>query len=58
MLCFVLLFDPQMGRPSTPMENYLRLMFLKFCYRLGYDPDLVRSRPFVPSTDGSRQGHR
>src|SRR5512132_4583313 len=31
------LFDPRMGRPSTPMETYLRLMFLKFRYRLGYE---------------------
>jgi IS5 family transposase len=30
-------FDPRMGRPSTPMETYLRLMFLKFRYRLGYE---------------------
>src|SRR5919106_3189701 len=29
-------FDPRLGRPSTPMEVYLRLMFLKFRYRLGY----------------------
>jgi len=25
------------GRPSTPMEVYLRLIFLKFRYRLGYE---------------------
>ena len=31
----IYLFDPRMGRPSTPMETYLRLMFLKFRYRLG-----------------------
>src|ERR1700682_877368 len=30
-------FDPRIGRPSTPMETYLRLMFLKFRYRLGYE---------------------
>ena len=30
-------FDPRMGRPSTPIECYLRLMFLKFRYRLGYE---------------------
>ena len=30
-------FDPRFGRPSTPMEVYLRLMFLKFRYRLGYE---------------------
>jgi len=29
-------FDPVFGRPSIPMETYLRLMFLKFRYRLGY----------------------
>ena len=32
---FVPHFDPLIGRPSTPVECYLRLMFLKFCYRLG-----------------------
>ncbi len=30
-------FDPVIGRPSTPVECYLRLMFLKFRYRLGYE---------------------
>ncbi|HEY4572181.1 MAG TPA: ISNCY family transposase [Kribbella sp.] len=34
---FVSFFDPRMGRPSTPMETYLRLMFLKFRYRLGFE---------------------
>ena len=34
---FVPFFDPRVGRPSTPMEVYLRMMFLKFRYRLGYD---------------------
>jgi IS5 family transposase len=34
---FVPHFDPRIGRPSTPMETYLRLMFLKFRYRLGYE---------------------
>ncbi len=34
---FVAFFDPRVGRPSTPMETYLRLMFLKFRYRLGYE---------------------
>ena len=27
-------FHPVLGRPSTPVECYLRLMFLKFRYRL------------------------
>lgn len=34
---YVSFFDPRFGRPSTPMETYLRLMFLKFRYRLGYE---------------------
>jgi IS5 family transposase len=34
---FAPFFDPRMGRPSTPMECYLRLMFLKFRYRLGFE---------------------
>lgn len=33
---FAAYFDAQIGRPSIPMETYLRLMFLKFRYRLGY----------------------
>jgi transposase, IS5 family len=34
---FVPYFHPRVGRPSTPVECYLRLMFLKFRYRLGYE---------------------
>jgi transposase, IS5 family len=34
---FAPFFDPRVGRPSTPMETYLRLMFLKFRYRLGFE---------------------
>ena len=34
---FVPFFDPRFGRPSTPMETYLRLMFLKVRYGLGYE---------------------
>ncbi len=30
-------FHPTEGRPSIPMETYLRLMFLKHRYRLGYE---------------------
>lgn len=30
-------FDPAWGRPSIPIETYLRLMFLKFRYQLGYE---------------------
>jgi transposase, IS5 family len=34
---FVPFFDPRIGRPSIPMATYLRLMFLKFRYRLGFE---------------------
>jgi IS5 family transposase len=34
---FAAYFAARMGRPSIPMETYLRLMFLKFRYRLGYE---------------------
>src|SRR6516165_5945539 len=34
---FARFFHPVLGRPSTPVECYLRLMFLKFRYRLGYE---------------------
>src|SRR3954453_7172894 len=29
-------FDPSEGRPSIPIETYLRLMFLKYRFGLGY----------------------
>ncbi len=34
---FVPFFDPLIGRPSIPMETYLRMMFLRFRYRLGFE---------------------
>jgi transposase, IS5 family len=34
---FAVHFDARVGRPSIPMETYLRLMFLKFRYRLGFE---------------------
>src|ERR1700756_545264 len=34
---FARYFHPVLARPSTPVECYLRLMFLKFRYRLGYE---------------------
>jgi len=30
-------FHASVGRPSIPMETYLRLMFLKYRYRLGFE---------------------
>ena len=34
---FARFFHPVLGRPSTPVECYVRLMFVKFRYRLGYE---------------------
>jgi transposase, IS5 family len=34
---FRLFFDPVIGRPSIPMETYLRMMFLRYRYRLGFE---------------------
>lgn len=36
-VAFEKFFDPSIGRPSIPMETYLRMMFLKFRYRLGFE---------------------
>jgi IS5 family transposase len=30
-------FHAWLGRPSIPLETYLRLMFLKYRYRLGFE---------------------
>jgi transposase, IS5 family len=43
-------FHPVLGRPSTPVECYLRLMFLKYRYRLGFEACARRS------ATGSRGG--
>jgi IS5 family transposase len=34
---FVPYFDPRFGRPSIPIETYLRLMHLRFRYDLGFE---------------------
>ena len=34
---FAPFFHATLGRPSIPIETYLRLMFLKFRYRLGFE---------------------
>ena len=54
---FVPFFDPRLGRPSTPMEIYLRLMFLKFRYRLGYETPVPRGRA-TRSPGGGSAGSR
>ena len=30
-------FDPRMGRKSVPMETFLRMMYLKYRHRIGYE---------------------
>ena len=49
---FVPFLHPRLGRPSTPMEVYLRLMFLKFRYRLSTSRCAARW-PTRSSGDGS-----
>lgn len=34
---FLKKFSPTMGRPGTPIYTYLRMMYLKFRYKLGYE---------------------
>jgi IS5 family transposase len=41
---FAAYFDARIGRPSIPMETYLRLMFVKFRYQLGYESPVSRGR--------------
>jgi len=53
---FVAFFDPRIGRPSTPMETYLRMMFLKFRYRLGTNRCAGRSA--IRSHGGGSVGFR
>lgn len=44
-------FDPLCGRPSTPIETYLRMMFLKHRHHLGYE---VLCREVADSISWSR----
>jgi len=56
-------FDPVIGRPSIPMETYLRMMFLKYRYRLGFEPvcrevaDSLAWRRFCRIPLGTRVPH-
>jgi IS5 family transposase len=60
---FKAFFDPVIGRPSIPMETYLRMMFLKYRYRLGFEPlcrevaDSLAWRKFCRLPLGSRAPH-
>src|SRR5260370_15984782 len=56
-------FHPVLGRPSTPVECCLRLMFLKFRYRLGFESlcaevsDSISWRRFFPIPLDARVPH-
>lgn len=56
-------FDPTHGRPSIAMETYLRMMFLKYRYRIGFEPlcaevaDSLTWRKFCRLSLGSRAPH-
>ena len=56
-------FDAAFGRPSIPIETYLRMMFLKHRYSLGYEPlcaevsDSIAWRRFCRVPLGDRAPH-
>jgi IS5 family transposase len=60
---FAAYFDARIGRPSIPVECYLRLMFLKFRYRLGYEAlcrevaDSISWQRFCRISFGTRVPH-
>jgi transposase, IS5 family len=60
---FVPYFDARIGRPSIPMETYLRMVFLKFRYRLGFEGlcrevgDSISWQRFCRIPFGSRVPH-
>jgi len=60
---FVAHFDAAFGRPSIPIETYLRMMFLKHRYQLGYEPlcaevsDSIAWRRFCRVPIGTRAPH-
>jgi transposase, IS5 family len=60
---FVPYFDARIGRPSVPMETYLRMMFLKFRHRLGFEAlcrevgDSISWQRFCRIPFGSRVPH-
>jgi IS5 family transposase len=48
---FVPYFDPHFGRPSIPIDTYLRLMYLRFRYRLGFETLCAEASPLVLRVD-------
>jgi hypothetical protein len=47
-------FDPVEGRPSIPIETYLRLMFLKYRYDVGYEPGSLEASRSMRNSAFSR----
>jgi IS5 family transposase len=45
---FEAVFDPVMGRPGTPVDVYLRMMYLKFRWRLSYEEVEREVRERIP----------
>lgn len=60
---FVGFFDDRLGRPSIPLETYLRMMFLKFRYQLSFESvcrevaDSISWQRFCRISFGSRVPH-
>jgi transposase, IS5 family len=60
---FMAYFDATFGRPSIPIETYLRMMFLKHRYQLGFEPlcaevsDSIAWRRFCRVPLGTRAPH-
>ncbi len=55
---FIARFNTRTGRPAVPVETYLRLMYLKFRYQVGYEvlveevKDSIQWRRFWPHPPG------
>lgn len=45
---FEQMFDPTMGRPGTPVDVYVRMLFLKFRYGLSYEELEQEVRERIP----------
>lgn len=60
---FIERFYTKIGRPTVPVETYLRLMYLKFRYQLGYEvlveevKDSIQWRRFCRISLGNKVPH-
>ncbi|NLW06740.1 MAG: ISNCY family transposase [Clostridia bacterium] len=60
---FIARFNTRIGRPTVPVETYLRLMYLKFRYQLGYEvlveevKDSIQWRLFCRISLGKKVPH-